>query len=93
MFTRFGAIVMAMSLLAAGVQAAELGPLAPGKPSGVGQPQDVRGTVLLVGGGLLAVAGFAFLIAATQHDKSTGLVIGGGSPQLGGSATTTTTTT
>jgi hypothetical protein len=65
MFTRFGAIVMAISLLAAGVQAAELGPLAPGNPSDVGQAQDVRGTVLLVGGGSPQLGGSATTTTTT----------------------------
>jgi hypothetical protein len=96
---RASCLILSLLLcLSSSVQAATVGPLAPGKPSGVKTAQaEYRGTVLLVGGALLAVAGFAFLIAASQHGKGTPLTISGGSPQVGssgsGSTTTTATTT
>jgi hypothetical protein len=91
-----GLILSSLLALSGNVQAATVGRLAPGKPAGVETAQaSYRGTVLLVGGAVLAVTGFALLIAATQHGKGTPLTIGGGSPQVGGSGggSTTTTTT
>ena len=93
MITRIASLFLAACLLSATADAADDAPLAPGKPSGVATAQDTRQTILLIGGGLLVVTGFAFLIAATQHDKITPLSISGGNPALGGGSTTTTTTT
>lgn len=93
MITRISTLLLAAALLSGSVQAADYAPLAPGKPSGVVHAQEARQTVLLVGGALLVTAGFAFLIAATQNDKSTPLSISGGNPALAGGNTTTTTTT
>ncbi len=73
--------------------AADTAPLAPGKPSGLQQAQVSRQSVFLVGGAILAVTGFALLIAAAQHSSDTPLTISGGGNTLGGSTTSTTTAT
>lgn len=91
---RFLSLSLSLLLAATSVQAADNLPgLAPGKPAGIGQAQyQTRDIILLVSGTLVVVTGFAFLIAATQHDKSTPLSIAGGNVQLGGTGSGTTTT-